>query len=391
MALRTQDPTGYYIWGAPGQAVVIHLRLDVVERLAAEVMRGFGGMPKRGAEIGGVLIGTIRPGVPAVVRIDDFETVPCEYRRGPSYLFTEEDGVAFEECCRRLQPGASPSAYGVGYFRSHTRDDGFSLDQGDIELLDHFFPGPAHVALLIKPYATKVSVGGFFVREYGVFPETTPLEFSMHRGGIEEELPAQARPLTEGRGEGPADRRPETLLRPAGIAPEDNLSSRPVTGPAPNIAQAPNITLAPNIPSGGSFVDALPQAPPPSGRANWVWFPLTLLFLLLGVALGYQLALTLSANAAGSSAQEFSLSLSVKKVGDNLSVTWNRLSPAVRTAQKGVLEIDDGGYTKPVALDAAQLQNGSLIYRNASKSVRFRLTVYPQARVSVVEVLEWKQ
>ncbi len=56
-------------------------------------MRGFGSVPKRGAEVGGFLIGTIRPGVPAIVRIDDFEPVACEYRRGPSYLFTEEDGA----------------------------------------------------------------------------------------------------------------------------------------------------------------------------------------------------------------------------------------------------------------------------------------------------------
>jgi hypothetical protein len=63
----------------------------------------------------------------------------------------------------------------------------------------------------------------------------------------------------------------------------------------------------------------------------------------------------------------------------------------VRYAQRGLLEIDDGGYTRPVPLDAAQLQNGSLIYRSVSKSVRFRMTVFPQARVSVVETLEWKQ
>ena len=113
--------------------------------------------------------------------------------------------------------------------------------------------------------------------------------------------------------------------------------------------------------------------------------------MVLGFALGFQLALTRSSGAAAIAAQDLSLSLSVTKNGDNLSVTWNRQSPAVRYAQKGMLEIDDGGYTKPVALDAAQLQNGSLIYRNASKSVRFRLTVYPQARVSVVETLEWKQ
>ena len=163
METRTQDPAGYYVWEVAGQSVVVQLRLDVVDRLAAEVMRGFGSVPKRGAEVGGFLIGTIRPGVPAIVRIDDFEPVACEYRRGPSYQFTEEDSVALEDGWQRRQPSASPSAYAVGYFRSHTRD-GFSLAPEDLELLDRLFPGPAQVALLMKPYATKVSVGGFFIR-----------------------------------------------------------------------------------------------------------------------------------------------------------------------------------------------------------------------------------
>jgi len=126
-------------------------------------------------------------------------------------------------------------------------------------------------------------------------------------------------------------------------------------------------------------------------RSGWVWFPLAFLFLLLGGALGYQLALTRGLRASANGAQDFSLALAATKNGDNLSVTWSRQSAAVRSAQKGMLEIDDGGYTKPVSLDAAQLQNGSLTYHNASKSVRFRLTVYPQARVSVVETLGWKQ
>src|ERR1022692_3898178 len=118
MATPTQDPTGYYVWEVPGQPVVVHLRLDVVDRLAAEVMGGFGSVPKRGAEVGGLLIGTTQPGVPTVVRIDDFEPVACEYRRGPSYQFTEADIVAFGICWGRWQPGVSPLAYAVGYFRS---------------------------------------------------------------------------------------------------------------------------------------------------------------------------------------------------------------------------------------------------------------------------------
>src|SRR5258708_32563511 len=97
-------------------------------------MRGFGSVPKRGAEVGGFLIGTIRPGVPAIVRIDDFEPAACEYRRGPSYQFTEEDSAALEDGWRRLQPSVSPSAYPVGVFRSHTRG-GSSLARGCLGLL----------------------------------------------------------------------------------------------------------------------------------------------------------------------------------------------------------------------------------------------------------------
>jgi len=371
METRTQDPAGYYVWEVPGQPVIVHLRLDVVDRLAAEVMRGFGSVPKRGAEVGGVLIGTTRPGVPAIVWIDDFEPVACEYRRGPSYLFTEEDGRAFEDCWGRLRPSVSPSAYAVGYFRSHTRD-GFSLEAEDLELLDQFFPGPAQVALLIKPYATKVSVGALFIREHGVFPATTPLEFPLRRRELLGEEAPPRRSLMESR----VDARMTRRTRAGALASEDP----PQTAFGFSGSEPPLPVESQTI-----------VVPARGWRSGWVWFPLTFLFLLLGVALGYQLALTLGARAAAKAEQDISLSLSVKKSGDNLSVTWNRFSPPVRIAQKGMLEIDDGGYTKPVALDAAQLQNGSLIYRNATNSVRFRLTVYPQSRVSVVETLEWKQ
>ncbi len=362
MATPTQDPAGYYVWEVPGQPVIVHIRLDVVDRLGMEVMRGFGAVPKRGAEVGGVLIGTTRPGVPAIVRIDDFEAVPCEYRRGPSYLLTGEDGQDFEDCWNRLQPSSSPSAYAVGYFRSHTRD-GFSLEAEDMELLDQFFPGPAMVALLIKPYATRVSVGAFFVREHGVFPEKSPLEFPLRRRELlGEEAPAR-RPLTEGRR---AERRP----------PMEEANPQTEFGFSEPVREMPAEEA---------------EVPARGWRSGWVWLPLTFLFLLLGVALGYQLAQTMGARAAAAAAQDLSLSLSVKRNDDNLSVTWNRFAPSVRAAQQGLLEIDDGGYTKPVSLDAAQLQNGSLIYHNATNAVRFRLTVYPQARLSVVETFEWKQ
>jgi len=95
--------------------------------------------------------------------------------------------------------------------------------------------------------------------------------------------------------------------------------------------------------------------------------------------------------AASAAAPDFGLGLSIVKTEDNLSVTWDRQAIAVRTAQRGQLEIEDGKYSKSVELDAAQLQNGNIIYRNTSKTVRFRLSVYPKAKVSVTETAEWKQ
>ncbi len=89
MGAMTQGVPGYYVWEIPGKPVAIHLHLEVVDRLLVDVMRGFGAVRKRGAEIGGLLIGTIEPGDPTIVRIEDFESIECGYKRGPSYLFTE--------------------------------------------------------------------------------------------------------------------------------------------------------------------------------------------------------------------------------------------------------------------------------------------------------------
>src|SRR5438105_2009872 len=197
MDTQTQGASGYYVWEADGQPVAIHIHLEVVDRLGPEIMRGFGAIPKRGAEVGGLLLGTIEHAEnQTIVRIEDFEPVACEYKRGPSYLLTEEDGNAFEDACARWQAEGSEPAHAVGYYRSHTRD-GMSLGPEDIDLLDRYFPHPDHVALLVKPFATKVSMAGFFVRNDGAFPEVTPLEFPLRRRELTGEEPPPRRALSD--------------------------------------------------------------------------------------------------------------------------------------------------------------------------------------------------
>ena len=330
---------------------MVHLSLDVVDRILADVMRGFGAVPKRGLEVGGLLLGAIEPGDPDVIRIESFESIDCSYKRGPSYLLANDDIGNFAEARRRLEGEA------VGYYRSHTRE-GMSLGAEDVQLMDEYFPSPSNVALLIRPYATKVSPAGFFMRENGAFPESAPLEFPFRRQELSGEAPPRRRTMLE--------RRPRE--RPA-LAHYDAPVALPIPEPYP-----------------------LPALPPLKQRSrNFVWIPLSFVFLLFGVALGMMIALTRTSGSSRGDAQDFSLGLSISKSDDNLSVRWDRQAAAIHTAQRGVLEIEDGSYSKSVDLDTAQLQNGSIIYRNSSGTVRFRLIVYPRARVSITETAEWKQ
>ncbi|HEV8146936.1 MAG TPA: hypothetical protein VGP79_11165, partial [Bryobacteraceae bacterium] len=346
METSPQPPPGDFVWEAPGSPVSVHISLEIIDRIAADVMRGFGAVPKRGAEVGGLLIGNIQPGDPALVRVEDYEPIECGYTRGPSYLFDLEDRAAFEEACQRWMPDASRSSYAVGYFRSHTRE-GLSLAPEDVDLMDRHFPAPEHVALLIKPYATKVSVGGFFARDGNAFQETTPLEFPFRRRELAgEEAPAR-RSLQE---RGPRRREPGNRVRTRVETPVlDDAYDR---GPDPESAYA--VTL------------------PSKSRIRSVWIPLSFVFLLFGLALGFMVGIARNTTVADKSAS-FALGLTISKDGSNLIVKWDPQSAAVRKASRGVMEIEDGVQSPaPQKLDPASLQSGRLIYGNARGDVRFR-------------------
>jgi hypothetical protein len=130
----------------------------------------------------------------------------------------------------------------------------------------------------------------------------------------------------------------------------------------------------------------------PSRRPFWQWTPLALLLLIVGLIAGFGAALRFAPLLPpAATATQFALNLSVTRTGDNLTVSWNRDAMALYTAQRGVLEIEDGSYAKPVDLDTAHLREGSVIYQNTSDLVRFRLTVYLDQRLSVTETLDWKK
>jgi hypothetical protein len=363
MATSAQDTSGYYVWEAEGKAFKVHVLLDAMDAVLAEIMRGFGAVPKRGAEVGGLLIGSVELDGATVVRIENFEPLDCAYTRGPSFLLSAEERKTFADACARWGPDPSRRTYAVGYFRSHTRD-GLSLGSEDIELMDGFFPDAASVALLVKPFATKASLAGFFFRENGAFQESTPLEFPFRRRELTGEDAPQSRPLT---GRRPRESGAEALAGPVPREPAEGAQTE-----SPQHAYAET-------------------APARSRLGAWMWFPLSFVFLLLGVALGYLAALNVGPRAVGNRPADYALSLAVQKSGENLLLRWNTASALIGKADRGVLEIRDGGYATTVNLDATSLHDGKIIFGNKTDAVTFDLTVFLNSNLSVTEKLAWHQ
>lgn len=379
MGTPAQGASGYYVWSAEDRSFEVHLSLEVIDNLGIEIMRGFGAVPKRGAEVGGILLGTIERGSETVVRVEDFQAIPCGYTRGPSFLLAPEERENFEQAAEALRPESGEATYAVGFFRSHTRE-GLALAPEDVELMDKCFPGPSSVALVVKPFATKASVAGFFFRQDGVFQETTPLEFPFRRRELTGEEPPEHRPL--------ADRRRSRRGRALLAAAQDDLASEALSHEAAAYEAPGNGAHAERADPGYAYATTLPKR---TKLGGWMWFPLSFIFLLLGVALGYWAALGMTPRFGAGSPPDYSLALAAQKSGENLTVEWNGEAPVIRNADRGVLEVHDGGYAKTVDLDAGQLRGGKLAFANASNSVNFRLTVYMNSRVSISETLDWRQ
>jgi hypothetical protein len=172
--------TDYVEWSAPGSPAIA-MRRRVMEGIHQEVGEALAAVPRRGAETGGILLGT-RDGANLVV--EDFEPVPCEHRFGPSYRLSDADRVAMAESLEWFRACAQPGLSVLGYYRSHTLPD-FALSDEDEDLLRAHFADPENVVLLIKPSRMGATVADFFIRRGGHAEEaSTPLPFPFTGAGV---------------------------------------------------------------------------------------------------------------------------------------------------------------------------------------------------------------
>ena len=409
----------YYNWAPDGKPVQVWLDFDVIDRMSAEVMRGFGSVPKRGAEVGGVLLGRVDTTGKLTIHVHDFVIVPCDYRRGPSYQLTSADTQLFSDAVAKATQGTATDLRPVGYFRSHTRD-GMGLTEDDLQLFSNFFADPTSVILLVRPFATKVSQAGFFFEENGqIRSDATYLTFPFRRrelgGGSIGETPRQGADRQGAGTPGAAelgsglplavdaplsDFTAGNGLRPEAFAPAGNsIENRRLFGnaeesapgseagafsrePLGNAAQAVGLGGGPNFgnPNFGN-TEASQKI-----KKSWVWLPLSSIFLMLGVVVGFLIATTMRPPNTGVPLSAYSLSMTVQQESDSVHVTWNRGAVPVAIATRGILHIQDGDFYKAVDLKAADLRTGSVIIRNVGSNVTLRLEVFLLDRNTLSEV-----
>jgi hypothetical protein len=392
------------LWEPAGKPLSVYLELDVVERLAPEIMRGFGLVPKRGAEVGGFLLGTIHEiGGRVIIHVTDFELIPCEYRRGPSFLLSENDLTVYEEVFEKFE-SRQHGPYPIGYLRSHTRD-GLQVSQEDLDLCAGFFPPPNRIALLVKPFATRVSVAQFFYYAGPTLQGEPDSEFPFRSRELQAravpapvpKLPRVGMPrLSIIREPEPEPERPMAPARRERLDPPAPIRREPepvVAPPAPprEVEPAPRAAVAEREVEAPLFLTLDRAATKDERPRDYSWIPIALLCLLLGVGAGY-LGTTRffpEAIASRSAADPYALKLKARRAGDNLQISWDRAATPIPEARSGQLEIEDGSVRKSIELDRAMLENGSMLYRNVSSRVRAKLSLRLGDAGLLSETLDW--
>ncbi len=386
-----------YITAFPGGRGEVHISLEVIDRILAEVLRGFGAVPKRGAEVGGILLGSRVATPDPSARILDFVLTPIEYRRGPSFLLSEKD---LENVARALQEArAHPQFKPVGFFRSHTRDTP-GVTGEDRAFFARFFPAEDDLFLLVRPYATRVSTAGFLARTKGELPGVPASEFPFRGSALD---PSSTRDRFT-RGEGRRPRLDLPLPEPAPHKTEPPPTSEEPSG----VIQRPRTVSEAAAPLKRPEPPAL-SLPPLPPRPVTAWTPeflidagedetrhwsvstwLALLFLTVVLAAGYFIHRYIPFPGVSSTAA-YRLSITAKTLGSSIQIEWDRTSPLVAQARSASLVILDGSSTKSVDLSPDELRSGITVYEPSSGKVRIELRLQLPGDTTVTSTATWQR
>ena len=133
-------------WAQENRKFAIQMRPEILRRLATESWIAFKRVPRRGLEIGGILLGRIETRDDRITFwIEGFEQVESEHRTGPSYVLSESD---FDHLQGALKKNGASS---LGIYRSQTRSQELALQEADCKLFGRCFDTRDALFLLLAP------------------------------------------------------------------------------------------------------------------------------------------------------------------------------------------------------------------------------------------------
>jgi TonB family protein len=176
---------------------------------------------------------------------------------------------------------------------------------------------------------------------------------------------------------------PAAVKREAPPAPlkQDERPAAKATAPAAPAVPAPAFSL------GGAQAAAPLPAEAPARKLNKN--------VLVGAAAAVVVAICvllylLLGNHSAQTADASGLNLRIERNAGQLVVSWNRSAPAIATARKATLYIQDGENNEPVDLALEQLRAGSVWYSPLTNDVSFKLELTdPQSGKTTSELVRY--
>jgi hypothetical protein len=141
-APERSDAPLYVRWGPSGSPYAIELKLDLVAKIRNLLLA-----EDDGAEIGGVLLGSLPSSYSATIRVEDVEMIRRSDKDGATFIMDPAGQSRVEDVRQRArETGRSV----VGLFRSHRRPGALRPSLADRGLISSLFTEPVCVLLLIE-------------------------------------------------------------------------------------------------------------------------------------------------------------------------------------------------------------------------------------------------
>lgn len=351
----------------------LQLTPELSDNIRALSFDGLKALPRRGAEIGGLI--TAAPSTPAIA--DDLVLVKCEYLFGPSYHLSSSDIPKLKSAVEQCSTDGKIIA---AFFRSCTRP-AMELDAED-RLVIAECCATVPFAVLARPALNGSARISVFRRGLdGAWDGIEEFTVAAPRKSAPERREANI-PLPEPRG---ADETPA-------------IGAREFPEPPQRFARMPDpISALLPTSSNRPVLRRTSEAPPLwQWRSSLLWYGLPVLLLVLGMAAYEIRPRTVKAVPSAEAApvpvprntpRDVNLGLSVRDEGGKLHLTWDRASQTAKSATGGVLEIDDANSPTTIALRPADVADGSLLYTPHSSDITFRLRILNSSGTYVSEMI----